>query len=196
MPLQNPSFTIHFEKVISRAHQKTIFDWLAEPHLQEFWDNSQEHKDDILNFINGRKEPSNYFYGTIIYWMGIINDEPFCFILTDNLLTSQEDLSDLHRAHLSKTGKTICIDFGIGNKNYLSKGLAAPTLKAFTEFYKSQVDPSADTFIIDPEENNPRARHVYEKAGFNLVGDYAVTKGVFTGQKSFLMVKELGATRE
>jgi hypothetical protein len=33
----------------------TIFSWLAEPHMVEFWDNSQEHKDDVLNFIQQSK---------------------------------------------------------------------------------------------------------------------------------------------
>ena len=37
---------ISFEKA-SIKHQDMIFKWLAEPHMQEFWDNSQEHKDDL-----------------------------------------------------------------------------------------------------------------------------------------------------
>jgi hypothetical protein len=53
---------IHFEKA-SIKHQNIIFQWLAEPHMQEFWDNSPEHKEDILIFINGRMTPSNYFKG-------------------------------------------------------------------------------------------------------------------------------------
>jgi hypothetical protein len=41
---------IHFEKA-STKHQDTLFQWLNEPHMKEFWDNSQEHREDILNFI-------------------------------------------------------------------------------------------------------------------------------------------------
>lgn len=37
--------------------------WLNEPHVQEFWDNTQAHKEDILNFIQGRKTPSQYAEG-------------------------------------------------------------------------------------------------------------------------------------
>jgi hypothetical protein len=51
--------TLSFEK-ISLRHIDIIFNWLAEPFVQEFWDNTQGHKDDILNFVHGRKEPSNY----------------------------------------------------------------------------------------------------------------------------------------
>ena len=106
---------IHFEKA-TLAHQDIIFEWLEEPHMKEFWDNTQEHKDDILNFINGRKQ--HYFYGTTKYWVGFISLKPFCFLLSDELLADQEDLTELHRTYLSKTGGTISLDFGIGNKTF------------------------------------------------------------------------------
>jgi len=28
--------------------------------IMEFWDNTQAHKDDIVNFAEGRKTPSSY----------------------------------------------------------------------------------------------------------------------------------------
>ena len=48
----------------------------------------------------------------------------------------------------------------------------------------------ADTFFIDPDENNPRAKHVYAKAGFEHVGDYSPHEGAFIGSTSLLMVKK------
>ena len=48
------AMTLRFEK-ISLQHIDIIFGWLTEPFIQEFWDNTQGHKDDILNFVNGRK---------------------------------------------------------------------------------------------------------------------------------------------
>lgn len=179
---------IHFEKA-TLAHKDIIFEWLEEPHMKEFWDNSQEHKDDILNFINGCKQ--HYFYGTTKYWVGFINLKPFCFLLSDELLADQEDLTELHRTYLSKTGRIISLDFGIGNKTFLGKGLAAPALMVFTEFYQEKIDPKADTFFIDPAENNPRAKHVYEKAGFKPIGKAVAEKGGFIGSKSIIMVKKL-----
>src|SRR6186997_3059631 len=140
--------TVKFQKA-RLEHEKVIFEWLTEPHMQEFWDNSQEHKDDILNFIHGRKQ--HYFYGTTQYWVGFIDHQPFCFILTDQMMPEQTDLSDLHREYLSKAGHTIAIDFGIGNKDFLGKGLAASTLEKFVIFFHEQIDPLADTFFIDPD---------------------------------------------
>lgn len=181
---------IEFEKLTHR-YQRIIFDWLVEPHMLEFWDNSQEHKDDIIHYINGRKGEAPYFKGIFDYWVGSIDRVPYSFLLTSEMQVTQENISRLHRAYLSKTGKTITIDFGVGNKDFLGKGLGAPTLIAFTEFYQNKVDCAADTFFIDPDENNPRAQHVYKKAGFELAGEFDMANGVFKGNKSFLMVKKL-----
>jgi len=35
--------SIHFEKASSQK-QALIFEWLDTPHVQEFWDNSAEHR--------------------------------------------------------------------------------------------------------------------------------------------------------
>lgn len=180
--------SIRFDKA-SQQHQETIFAWLAEPHMQEFWDNSQEHKDDIIHFIKGRVEPSPYFGGIFTYWIGSINNEPFSLILTAGVYL-YEVSEPLWKEHVSKTGKTYSINFGIGNKKFLGQGLAAATLKKFTVFFQDQIDQLADTFFIDPNANNPRAKHVYEKAGFKSVGDYTTKKGPFAGQQTCLMVME------
>lgn len=178
---------ITFEKADLR-HLEIIFAWLAEPHMMEFWDNSQAHKDDILNFIYGRKQ--HYFYGTTKYWVGSINQEPYCFLLSD-ILQPDQNLSALHKKNMSLVGHTISLDFGIGNTKYLGQGLAVPTLKKFINFYKEMVDPLADTFFIDPDENNPRAKHVYAQAGFEQVGEFEVQAGAFKGSVSYLMVKRI-----
>jgi RimJ/RimL family protein N-acetyltransferase len=178
---------IQFEKA-SLKHLDTIFKWLSEPHMMEFWDNSQEHKEDILNFIHERKQ--HYFYGTTMYWVASIDNEPFCFILSD-ILKSDQNLPDVHKKYMSEKGHTISLDFGIGNKKFLGKGLAAPTLEAFVNFYNTQIDTLADTFFIDPDENNPRAKHVYAKAGFIQIGEFDVSMGVFKGSVSYLMVKKI-----
>lgn len=178
---------ILFEKA-NLNHIDTIFQWLAEPHMIEFWDNSKEHKKDILNFIHGEKQ--HYFEGTTVYWIGSVETEPYCFILSD-IFQENQDLSDLHRKYFSKSGHTIGLDFGIGNKNFLGQGLAVPTLIRFMDFYHDSIDPLADTFFIDPDENNPRAKHVYSKAGFKLVGEFDVQSGAFKGGVSSLMVKKI-----
>lgn len=172
----------------SISHEKIIFSWLSEPHMMEFWDNSNEHKEDILNFIHGRKQ--HYFAGTTQYFIGLIDEVPFAFLLAD-ILDPNESLPSPQEQYLSKTGHTIALDFGIGNRDYLGKGLATPTLEAFVKYYCEQIDKKADTFFIDPDENNPRAKRVYEKAGFQHVSEYHPTEGAFVGSTSLLMIKKI-----
>jgi len=171
------------------AHKDLIFEWLEKPHVREFWDNSQKHRDDILSFIKSQKETSHYYEGIFTYWVGSVADEPYCLLMTSEMV-DVPSLPEVWRANLSKTGKVYSIDFCIGNEKYLGKGLATPTLESFTRFIKEKVDPAVDSFMIDPAETNPRAKHVYEKAGFKTVAEFVRTDGFFKGIKHFLMIKK------
>lgn len=178
---------IHFQKASVNCYEK-VLQWLEEPHVKEFWDNSLEHKKDILIFMKGRNEPSTYCDGIFDYWIGFIHDEPYCLLMTSEILSTESDLSELWREHLSKSGRTFSIDFMIGNKKYLGCGLGGLTLKAFTQFIHDD-DPSIDTFFIDPADTNSKAKRVYEKGGFTTVGMFHRDFGDKKNVKHFLMVK-------
>lgn len=173
----------------NKSNLQMIFNWLDEPHVQEFWDNSLEHRKDVELFVNGRIEPSSYFGGCFTYWIGEIDQIPFSFIMTSEVV-NDKDLPQLWKETLSKTGKAYSIDFCIGNKDYLGKRLAAPTLLAFMDFFKSN-RKEIQAFFIDPDESNPKAVRVYEKAGFEKVGSFKMTSDAFKGQTSWLMVKKV-----
>lgn len=51
---------------------QTIFMWLDEAHIQEFWDNSKNHRDDIMHFAEGRKTQSAYHNGIFSYWVDTV----------------------------------------------------------------------------------------------------------------------------
>ena len=174
---------ITFQKA-SLDYREPILQWLEEPHVKEFWDNSLQHREDILIFMEGRTEPSPYWDGIFDYWVGLIDNEPFCLLMTSEILPAQPDLTEVWKAHLSKTGRTFSIDFMIGNTKYLGRGLGGPTLEAFTLFINQ--DKSIDTFLIDPADTNPRAKHVYEKGGFKTVATF-----FRDSKKHFLMVKNM-----
>lgn len=180
---------IKFEKA-NLTHKEIIFSWLAKPHVQEFWDNSQAHREDILIFLQGRKELSTYFNGIFSYWIALINNEPFALIMTSEI-KDEANLNTLWKKHLSTTGKNYSLDYCIGNETYLGKGLAAITLENFTEFFQHNIDSKADTFFIDPAIDNPKALHVYEKAGFKLIGDFIMENGAFAGEKTYLLIKKI-----
>lgn len=173
---------IHFEKA-NISHLNIIFGWLAEPFVQEFWDNTQEHKDDILKFVNGRKEPSNYCDGKYVYWIASCDGHPFAMLMTIQE-TAEDPIDDIKLNHLSKTGHTYGIDYMIGDKNYFGKGYGAKTLSEFLDFFRREFDVTADTFIIDPASDNPRAKHVYIKAGFKHIADFVMSGDVSGAGKS------------
>ncbi len=186
---------ITFERA-TFEHKETLFQWLDEPHVMEFWDNAPEHRLDIINFMEGRTTRSPYFNGdhNYAYWIGFIGKDPFALMMTSELLKEQclaekspyIPLFD----HLFQGGKTIALDFMIGNTHYLGKGLAAPTLCAFMDFFKDSIDPSATMYMIDPSHDNPRAQHVYQKAGFRKIGTYTSQRGYFEGDTSDVMIKK------
>jgi RimJ/RimL family protein N-acetyltransferase len=178
----------------SLNHREAVLQWLDEPHIKEFWDNSPQHRKDILIFMNGRKELSPYWNGIFDYWIGLVDKEPYCLLMTSTIFSHQSDVPEVWKTHLSKTGKTFSIDFMIGNTKYLGKGLGGPTLESFTSFIHETIDRSVDTFFIDPADTNPRAKHVYEKGGFKVVAtfyrDWQEEKNVM----HYLMVKQMPKT--
>lgn len=185
--------SINFEKA-NVSHIDIIFGWLSEPFVQEFWDNTQSHKDDILNFVNGRKWPSNYCDGKYFYWIASFDGHPFAMLMTIQE-TPEDHIDDIKLNHLSKTGNTYGIDYMIGDKNYFGKGYGAKTLVKFLDFFRKEFDESADTFIIDPASDNPRAKHVYMKAGFEYIADF-VMSGDCSGSVKLhhLLIKKIEST--
>lgn len=161
-----------FEKV-TFAYEETIFSWLAEPHVQEFWDNTQGHKDDILNFMSGRKEPSNYCGGKYIYWIALDSGKPYAMLMTIQERV-KDGIGELKLSHLSKTGHTYGLEYMIGSTEHIGKGYGAKTLIEFIDFFRNSFDKKADTFLIDPASDNPRAKRVYEKAGFKYIADFVM----------------------
>lgn len=184
---------IHFEKV-TQAHIDTIFKWLTEPHIMEFWDNTQEHKDDIVNFAEGRKSASPYANGQYVYFLASFEREPFAMLMIIRE-THQEDIGQEKLQRLSKTGHSYGLEYMIGNPKFFGKGYGAKTLSDFIEYFRVSVDPKADTFLIDPACDNPKATHIYMKAGFNHVCDFMMEGNVSgAGKMHHLLIKKFEPT--
>ena len=123
------------------------------------------------------------------YWIGLFENDPYCLIITSDASENNPMApgSDNHfLPYIETNGKTLTIDFMIGDESFLKKGLSYLTLNKFTE---TQKDVSA--FLIDPEISNKKAIHVYEKAGFEKIGSYIPQKGYFSGLEHFVMKKKL-----
>jgi RimJ/RimL family protein N-acetyltransferase len=84
---------------------------------------------------------------------------------------------------LEPEGKTLTIDFAIGEEAFLGKGLSSETLKKFAE----DQEPSVSALLVDPEVKNEKAIHVYEKAGFIRVSTFIRGQGFFRGKPHYLL---------
>ncbi len=161
--------------------QAMLLGWFDEPHIKEFWDNSESNRKNLTDYLSGHK---NLFD----YWIGSIDQNPYCMIMTSD---AKDGNPPLLKPYLSSTGKTWTIDFMIGNKNYLGKGLASTTLDLFTRYIPQLIDVKVDTWLIDPAADNTKAVHVYTKAGFEKVSEFTPVKGYFANKLHYLMLKKV-----
>ena len=88
--------------------------------------------------------------------------------------TIKNDIGELKLSHLSKTGHTYGLDYMIDSIEHIGKEYGTKTLIEFIDFFRDSFDKKADTFLIDPASDNPRAKGVYKKAGFKHVADFVM----------------------
>lgn len=149
----------------TKKDKPLIKKWWNKPHVKEFWDNSLSMWENVENYLDqGTKDIFDY-------WVGTVDGEPFALLMTSNSYSTHS------------TGTASAIDFMIGNKKYLGKGLAAPTLKAFMDFLPEETT----CFLIDPAAENTRAVHVYSKAGFKEIDRFTPKEGSFKGKEHIMM---------
>ena len=120
----------------------------------------------------------------------LLEDEPFAMLMTIQE-THKEDIGQEKLKRLSKTGHTYGLDYMIGNPKFFGKGYGSQTLSDFIDYFREIVDPKADTFLIDPASDTPKAKHVYMKAGFKHVCDFMMEGDVSgAGKVHHLLLKK------
>lgn len=137
-------FRFTFKPVLQNQRQ-LIHHWITQEHIKEWL-----HGEGLQNTFNDLEK---FFNGTSWgqHWIAYDDDIPFGYLLT------------------SKEGKeAITLDLFICDLNYLGKGLSVQMIR---EFLLSQF-PNVKEVFIDPEATNTRAIHVYEKVGFQIVGEF------------------------
>lgn len=140
----NHSFRFTFQPV--REEQKPLIHaWIAQDHIRAWL-----HGKGLQNTV---EDLDKFFHGTSWggHWIAYDQEIPFAY-----LLTSQEGED------------AITLDLFICNLHYLGKGFAVPMIQ---EFLISQFSHKK-WVTIDPEATNTRAIHVYQKAGFRLIGEF------------------------
>lgn len=136
--------------------------WMALPHWQNWWGETDQELAQICNMIEGKDTTRPFLF--------VIDDEPLGFIQywhvghqqNPSLIYQYPWLADIPR-------EAIGIDLSIGEAEHLSKGIGSKVLRQFVENLKLF---GHKIFIIDPDPDNERAIRAYQKAGFKPVQAY------------------------
>lgn len=151
------SFRFQFRHV-QKTDRALVHSWLKQPHVAEWFygqglQNTFKHLDEFLEGATFAQ-----------YWLGFDQGRPFTFLITSFV----DKPTDALTKWCLQSGQTITLDMLIGDVNYLGKGYAVQVIQ---EFLLSQF-PGVDEVLIDPEATNLKAIHVYQKAGFEKVGEF------------------------
>ena len=151
------------------SQRELIHQWLQQDYISEWI-----HGQGLQNTLSGletffhsqaKSEGLDRQANITQHWIGYDNDIPFVYLLTSNVFKHATNAYAKYSAH---EGLAITLDIFIGNTEYLGKGLASTVIK---EFLLSHF-PDVSEVFIDPEKANIRAIHVYQKAGFRIVGEF------------------------
>ena len=153
-------------RTIHPQDKPLILNWFQKSHVREFYYGKglENTLKNLELYCQGINHNGRYSFE---HWIGFIDDEPFAFLMTTPVTRPYDPNSAYDKWYID--GKnTFTLDILIGPEKFLGKGLASRMIQ---EFIKTQF-AEADFFLIDPAQNNPKAIHVYEKAGFIKVGEF------------------------
>ena len=149
---------------LQQKHFPLLLRWLESPHVKEWWDQDIQYTSELINkkyisytqeykILDNIKKPIHAF---IIK----VDNKPIGYIqYYDKYDFPPEQGYDVKELPESLAA----IDFYIGEKSYLGRGIGT---KALRFFLKKYVFKSFNTCFVDPNTTNKTAIRTYEKAGF------------------------------
>ncbi len=144
---------------VQAAHYPLLRQWLAEPHMREWWGDPDEELGFIRDMVEGRDTTRPFLIsfqgrpvGYIQYWfIGHHQNETW--------IRDHPWLKEL-------PSDTIGVDLSLGEAEALSRGIGSAALAAFVRRLRAE---GHHRIIIDPDPANRRAVRAYMKAGFRPV---------------------------
>ena len=164
---------ITFRKA-KKTDKKLLKEWFHKEHVKKFWHHSSEMWGQCESYLDGDAHLLDYSICSY-------DAKPYGLIITGDV--SKSESRDPIVPWIETDGKTLTLDFMIGEKAFLGKGLAEITLKKFID----NQDPSVTAVLVDPEVKNAQAIHIYEKTGFVRVSTFTRGEGFFKGIPHYLM---------
>lgn len=152
----------------------TLKEWFQKPYIQEYWGTDDNTWNNLFNnIVYGEKDLFDY-------WIASYKKEPYALLVTTD---AKEGAPEHLLPYVEQIGNTLTLDVMIGNEKFLGKGLAAKTITSFFDYLGTDVS----AVLIDPEINNKKAIHVYQKAGFSIVSKFVPIEGEFRDKEHYLM---------
>ncbi len=164
--MKTPNFTF---KPAAESQRELIHNWLQQDYIREWihGQGAQNTLNGLEKFFQAQREGKGLDRQTHItqHWIGYDGDIPIVYFLTTNVLKNTDDD---YAKYCETEGLAITLDMFICDVDYLGKGYAAPLIK---QFLINQFSDVTEVFI-DPEQRNTRATHIYQKAGFRIIGEF------------------------
>ena len=146
---------------VSIEERALVHRWLSEPHVAKWFygqglENTLNHLDEFLCGASSSK-----------YGLGYDRETPFAFFITSSVNKPTDELS----CWCSEEGDAVTLDMFIGDLNYIGKGLSISLIREFL----AREFPQVSEVLIDPEASNLLAVHVYQKVGFEILGEFILS---------------------
>ena len=152
-----PAAEVHRDLIHSWLKQKELAEWIHGPGLENTLLGLEKFINHEKGLESDRQTPLTQ------HWLAYMNEHPFAYLLTSNV-----SADSVYAPYRQEKGSAITLDLFIGDDTFRGKGLAT---KLIHEFLIGHFSDVAEVFI-DPEKTNARAIHVYQKAGFKIVGEF------------------------
>lgn len=159
------------------ADSPLIQEWFKAGHVVEFWGDPEPN---VKGFHN-RMDGTDTLYD---YWIGHLpGGRPCGLLLTSD---ARRDTPAYLVPHLPECGAVWTLDMLVGDPALTGKGHGT-TMLTFAIGYFCTLNSLLCRILIDPANHNPRAIHVYEKAGFVRLGLFEPDEGPFKGMPHVLL---------
>jgi aminoglycoside 6'-N-acetyltransferase len=144
---------------VQPEHYPLLEQWLAAPHMREWWGDPAEELGFIRDMVEGRDTTRPFVIA--------LGDEPVGYIQYWFIGHHQNEQWVKDNPWLMELpSDTVGVDLSIGDPQRLSRGIGSAALADFVRMLRIKGHAN---IIIDPDPLNTRAVRAYTKAGFRPV---------------------------